>query len=100
MRVDPASSDQTPAAAADPQRLAVVHSYQMLDTGPESEFDDIVMLARQICGTPVALINLVDSQRQWFKAVSGLDICETPIEHSVCAHALAVPETQIGRAHV
>ena len=93
MRVDPASSDQTPAAAADPQRLAVLHSYQMLDTGPESEFDDIVMLARQICGTPVALINLVDSQRQWFKAVSGLDICETPIEHSVCAHALAVPET-------
>ncbi|UGV29148.1 GAF domain-containing protein [Rhodopseudomonas boonkerdii] len=65
----------------------------MLDTGPEPEFDDIVMLARQICDAPVALISLVDAERQWFKAVSGLEICETSIEQSVCAHALAMPET-------
>jgi two-component sensor histidine kinase len=93
LRVDPASDDQIPAAVTNAQRLAVLHSYEMLDTGPEPELDDIVMLARQICGTPIALINLVDAERQWFKAVSGLEICETPIEHSVCAHALTVPET-------
>ncbi len=93
MSVDPANTGKIPAAVTDPQRLMVLHSYDMLDTGPEPEFDDIVMLARQICGAPVALISLVDADRQWFKAVSGLDICETSIEQSVCAHALAVPET-------
>jgi len=80
-------------AVTDPQRLAVLQSYAMLDTGPEPEFDDIVMLARQICGAPMAMISLVDADRQWFKAAAGLDICESGIETSVCAHALAVPET-------
>jgi PAS domain S-box-containing protein len=93
LSVDPASTGQIPAAVGDPQRRAVLHSYEMLDTGPEPEFDDIVMLARQICDAPMALISLVDADRQWLKAVSGFDICETSIEHSVCAHALAVPET-------
>lgn len=82
-----------PDAVTDAQRLAVLRSYDMLGTGPEPEFDDIVMLARQICGAPMALISLVDSDRQWFKAVTGLDICESEIETSVCAHALAVPAT-------
>ncbi|WP_398477813.1 sensor histidine kinase [Tardiphaga sp.] len=93
MSIDPALTGQIPAAVMDPQRRAVLHSYGMLDTGPEPEFDDIVMLARQVCGAPVALISLVDADRQWFKAVSGFDVCETSIEQSVCAHALAVPET-------
>ncbi|WP_211911812.1 sensor histidine kinase [Tardiphaga alba] len=88
-----APSSKPPAAVNDPQRLSVLQSYAMLDTGPEPEFDDIVMLARQICGAPMALISLVDAERQWFKAASGLDICESGIETSVCAHALAVPET-------
>lgn len=93
LSVDSASAAKIPAAVSDPQRLTVLHSYDMLDTGPEPEFDDIVMLARQICGAPVALISLVDADRQWFKAVSGLDICETSIDQSVCAHALGGPET-------
>lgn len=93
LSVDQASTGKIPAAVTDPQRLSVLRSYGMLDTGPEPEFDDIVMLARQICDAPVALISLVDAERQWFKAVSGLDICETSIEQSVCAHALAMPET-------
>lgn len=80
-------------AISNPARRAVLHSYEMLDTAPEPEFDDIVMLARQICNTPIALISLVDADRQWFKAVAGLDICESEIETSVCAHALAKPET-------
>lgn len=88
-----ADNGKLPAAVIDPQRLAVLRSYDMLDTGPEPEFDDIVMLARQICGAPMALISLVDADRQWFKAVTGFDICESEIETSVCAHALTVPET-------
>lgn len=93
LSVDLANTGTIPAAVTDPRRLTVLHSYDMIDTGPEPEFDDIVMLARQICGAPMAFISLVDADRQWFKAVSGLDICETSIEQSVCAHALAVPET-------
>lgn len=93
MTLNSPSDGQLPAAVSDPQRLAVLRSYDMLDTGPEPEFDDIVMLARQICDAPMALISLVDVDRQWFKAATGLDICESGIETSVCAHALAVPET-------
>lgn len=88
-----AGNGNLPDVVTDPQRLAVLRSYEVLDTGPEPEFDDIVMLARQICGAPMALISLVDAERQWFKAATGLDICESEIETSVCAHALAVPET-------
>ncbi len=47
-----------------------------------------MLLARQVCNTPIALVSLVAAKRQWFKAVAGLDISETPIEQSVCAHAL------------
>ena len=82
-----------PAAVDDPQRLQILKDYDILDTPPEPGFDDVVTLARQICKTPIALVSLVDRDRQWFKAVSGLDICETPINQSVCAHALAQRET-------
>ena len=93
MTLQPVDDNRLPDAVSDPQRLAVLRSYDVLDTGPEPEFDDIVMLARQICDVPMALISLVDADRQWFKAAAGLDICESGIEASVCAHALAVPET-------
>ena len=82
-----------PAAVFDPQRLEILKGYNVLDTGPEPGFDDAVMLARQICGTPIALVSLVDADRQWFKAESGLGVCETPIEQSICAHALGHLET-------
>jgi hypothetical protein len=71
LSVDLANTGTIPAAVTDPRRLTVLHSYDMIDTGPEPEFDDIVMLARQICGAPMAFISLVDADRQWFKAVSG-----------------------------
>jgi len=77
----------------DAQRLALLESFNILDTGPEIGFDDVVMLARQICDTPIALVSLVAANRQWFKAVSGLDVCETPIDQSVCAHALQRAQT-------
>ncbi|MES2195306.1 MAG: HWE histidine kinase domain-containing protein [Pseudomonadota bacterium] len=82
-----------PSAVFDAQRLALLKSFDILDTGPEIGFDDVVMLARQICDTPIALVSLVAANRQWFKAVSGLDVCETPIDQSVCAHSLQRAET-------
>jgi PAS domain S-box-containing protein len=82
-----------PAAVNDPQRLQSLKSYDILDTPPEPGFDDVVILARQICKTPIALVSLVDRDRQWFKAASGLDSCETPIDQSVCAHSLAQRQT-------
>ncbi len=84
---------EIPAAVYDPQRIQLLKSYDILDTSPEPGFDDVVILARQICRTPIALVSLVDRDRQWFKAASGLDSCETPISQSVCAHSLAQRET-------
>ncbi|WP_185983810.1 HWE histidine kinase domain-containing protein [Aureimonas mangrovi] len=63
-------------------------TYAILDTPPEDAFEDIVHLAREICHTSTALISLVVDDRQWFKARVGFDACQTPIEQSVCSHAL------------
>lgn len=79
----------------DTKRLEALESYAILDSYPETAFDDIVMLARQICRTPIALVSLVADDRQWFKAVSGLETCETPLEQSVCAHAIHYGQTLI-----
>jgi two-component sensor histidine kinase len=74
------------------ERLQALHAYEMLDSDPEKDFDDIVQLASSICGTPISLVSLVDSERQWFKASVGLDISETPIENAICAHAILEEE--------
>ena len=79
---------KVPALVANPVRLEKLGLYNILDTAAEVAFDDVVMLARKLCDTPIALVSLVAEKRQWFKAVSGLGICETPIEQSVCAHAI------------
>jgi anti-sigma regulatory factor (Ser/Thr protein kinase) len=73
---------------AERERLAALRAYRILDTEPEGAFDDLVMLASQICGTPVALISLVDSDRQWFKARTGTTIQETERGVAFCAHAI------------
>ena len=72
-------------------RLGVLERFHILDTDPEEAFDDIAVLASQICGTPIAAITLVDSHRQWFKAQVGLAVCETPRSVSFCAHAIKDP---------
>jgi two-component system, cell cycle sensor histidine kinase and response regulator CckA len=59
-------------------RLEALYRYQILDTAPEQAFDDLVSLAAQTCNTPIALINLIDANRQWFKAKVGLDIEQLP----------------------
>jgi anti-sigma regulatory factor (Ser/Thr protein kinase) len=69
-------------------RLAALHRYQILDTEPERAFDDLTMLASHICGTPMALITLVDADRQWFKSRVGITASETSRTISFCAHAI------------
>ena len=69
-------------------RLAVLRAQEILDTPAEDAFDDVVVVAAQVAGTPIALVSLVDAERQWFKAHHGLELCETTREVSFCAHAI------------
>ena len=69
-------------------RLAALNSYEILDSAPEMAYDDIVSLASAICGVPIALISLVDKDRQWFKSKKGFEEVETNRDISFCAHAI------------
>ncbi|GBF58601.1 autoinducer 2 sensor kinase/phosphatase LuxQ [Candidatus Phycosocius bacilliformis] len=69
-------------------RLAELHDLAILDTLPDPSLDGIVGLAASILNVPIALISLVDAERQWFKAKIGLDACETDRESAFCAHAI------------
>ena len=71
------------------ERLAALHRYKVLDTLPEQGFDDLVLLASEICSTPIALISLVDADRQWFKSRIGIDASETSRSISFCGHVVA-----------
>ncbi len=80
-------------------RLEALRRYQILDTPSEEAFDDLAFLAAQICNTPIALINLIDANRQWFKAKAGLNLPEMPRNNgfdSICMESgevLIIPDT-------
>jgi len=92
MQIAPLPNDET-------ARLKTLCEYQVLDTDPEVGFDDLVRLSTHICSTPVALISLVDADRQWFKSKIGVEIASTPRKIAFCSHAilqlepLIVPDT-------
>ncbi len=70
------------------KRLQSLDSYNILDTLPEVDFDNLTTIAAEICGTPISLVSLLDNKRQWFKSSYGLDVSETPKEFAFCAHAI------------
>ena len=80
-------------------RLAALRRYRILDTEPEQAFDDLTLLAAQICETPIALITLLDEKRQWFKSRLGTSATETARSVAFCAHTIqqddmfVVPDT-------
>jgi signal transduction histidine kinase len=86
-------------AASEARRLEALSSFEILDTEKEGPFEDIVRIAANVCGTPISVVNLIDGERQWFKAEIGLGERETPLDTSICAHAilehdlLVVPDT-------
>ena len=83
-------------AAASPlnenQRIAALHEYDLLDSLPDKDYDDITRIAADICGMPISLISLIDKDRQWFKSRVGMEASETPRDIAFCAHAILQPD--------
>ncbi len=77
------------------ERLEALRQYKILDTPAEQSYDDIIRLAAFICDVPIALISLVDAERQWFKSKVGLDVNETHRDISFCTHAILEPSMMI-----
>jgi len=84
-----------PLPANETERLQALADYGLMNTPPEPVFDEIVALASYIFRTPIALIPLLDEERQWFKARTGLDATETPREHAFCAYTILDPEGMV-----
>lgn len=83
---------EAPLTGCEADRLDALRDYDILDTPPEQPFDDLTWLASHWCGTPIALVSLVDADRQWFKSRVGLDAPETPRKVAFCSHAILHPD--------
>lgn len=81
-----------PIPANEAERLEALRRYHILDTGSDPAFDDLAALASHICGTPIALVSLIDADRQWFKARIGIDVSETARRDSFCGHAIVADD--------
>jgi GAF domain-containing protein len=77
------------------ERLAALRSYDVLDTPAEVRFDEITRLAAYVCNVPIAMVSLVDHDRQWFKSKVGVDASESPRDTAFCAHAILFDELLI-----
>lgn len=83
---------KAPLPPNEAQRLKTLRGYDVLDTPPEPAFDDLTLLAAQICQVPIAVVSLVDEKRQWFKSIIGLSATETSRDVAFCAHAIFNPD--------
>ena len=79
----------------DEHRIAVLRSFGLLDSDPEPLFDSMAQLVCRHFGTPIALVSLVDKDRQWFKARAGIEVQETPRDQAFCAHAIMEPDVLV-----
>lgn len=83
--------DEVRPAWDEKSRLAALHGYDILDTPDDGAFKDFVQIAAEVCDAPIAVVNLIDAARQWFAAEVGLGVRETPLDISICAHAILQP---------
>lgn len=98
--VEAANKQSLPVPANEKERLVALKSYQILDTAPEEKFDSLTQIAAYICDSSIALISLIDVNRQWFKSKVGLDDAETPRSDSFCQYAIMQDEIfEIEDAH-
>ncbi|MGB0768564.1 MAG: sensor domain-containing phosphodiesterase [Phycisphaeraceae bacterium] len=84
-----------PVHPKEEERLASLYNHEILDTGADQSFNDLAQLAAQLCDVPVALVSLIDRDRQWFKARLGLELEQTNRDVSFCAHAICEDGTLV-----
>ena len=77
-----------PKLENDQERIAFLNSLSIMDTSPDENLDRVVELCRSIFNVPVALVSLIDEERQWFKSIQGLDVCETSREVAFCNYTI------------